>query len=324
MTVEITHTYAEGTLLSGLSKPETRKGTPVRQILDDNVWTWRPEPGWFQRSSRNQLPRQWRIDNTADRLRQLGYEVTVTIDLTVRDMDEIEQERAERLDDRADALDAKATRRASAGHARIQSANEFFSGIPMGQPVIGEADRRRRARHLHTEMRGYALLNQAESAADRADTARRHMDRRYHPRKVLRRIARLETDLRKTQRHLTNAAENGHEAARERLQAACDKLATELAYWQKIHDQQVADGQVRVFTRDDINPGDWVYSDWPGGPHRVARVNPTTVSIETQRIHGTDTWWTNKVPYYEITNVRHADPQPPGPPQPADAASTET
>lgn len=322
--IEITHSHAEGTVLSGLSKPETRKGTPVRQILDDNLWTWRPQPGWFQRSSRNQLPRQWRIDNTADRLRQLGYEVTVTIDLTMRDMTEVEQERAERLDDRADALDAKAARRASAGHARIQSANEFFDGIPMGQPVMGEADRRRRARHLDTEMRGYALLNQAESTADRADTARQHMDRRYHPRKVLRRIARLETDLRKNQRHLTNAAENGHQVADSALQAACDKLTAELAYWRQIHDQQVADGQVRVFTRDDIAPGDWVYSDWPGGPHRVARVNPTTVSIETQYIPGTDTWWTNKVPYYEITDVRRAEPQQPTPQQLDDATGTGT
>jgi Domain of unknown function (DUF3560) len=312
--IEITHSYAEGTLLSGLSKPETRRGTPVRQILDDNRWTWRPEPGWFQRSSRNQLPRQWRIDNTAGRLRDLGYEVTVTIDLTVRDMTEVEQERAQRLEDRADALDTKATRRATAGHARLRSADEFFDAIPMGQPVMGEADRRRRARHLDSERRGYALLRQTAHAADRADTARQHTDRRYHPRKVLRRIAQLETDLRKNRRDLAAATENGHQAGCDRLRAACDKLATELAYWQTIHHQQVADGQVRVFTRDDIAPGDWVWSHWAGGPHRVARVNPTTVSIETQHVPDTDTWWTNTIPYYEITHVRRPDTQPPAAP----------
>jgi uncharacterized protein DUF3560 len=321
VTVEITHCYAEGTVLSGLSKPETRKGTPVRQVLDDNVWTWRREPGWFQRSSRNQLPRQWRIDSTAARLRDLGYEVTVTIDLTVRDVAEVEQERAQRLDDRVDALDTKATRRATAGRAHVRSADAFFEGIPMGQPIMGEADRRRRDRHLDSEQRGYALLNQAKAAADRADTARQHMDRRYDPRKVLRRIVRIETDLRKQRRDLAAATDSGHQAACDRLNAACDKLATELAYWQAIHAQQVADGQVRVFTRDDITPGDWVHSSWPGGPHRVARVNPTTVSIETQHIPATDTWWTNTIPYYEITNVHHPDTPPP---DPADTSSAET
>lgn len=307
MTVQITHSYAHGTVLSGLSKPETRRGTPVRQILDDNAWTWRPVPGWFQRSSRNQLPRRHRIDNTAARLRGLGYQVTVTIDTTVPDMAEVEQERAERMQDRAAALDAKADRRASAGRARVDAADAFFGGLPMGQPVLDEADRRRRERHHDTERRGRALLDQAATAADRAETTRAHMDRRYHPRKVLRRIVRLETQLAEAARGLASESE----AARSYWQPIHDKITNELTYWRTIHAEHLAEGKIRVFTRADITRGDWVLGGWPGGWHRVVRVNPKTVTIETDRKAVSDGWFTNMVPYHEITNVRGADQPPP-------------
>jgi hypothetical protein len=302
VTVQITHSYADGTVLSGLSKPETRRGTPVRQILDDNAWTWRPQPGWFQRSSRNQLPRRHRIDNTAARLRDLGYEVTVTIDTTVRDMAQVEQERAERMDDRAAALDAKADRRARAGRARVESADAFFGALPIGQPIIGEADRRRRERHHETERRGRALLNQAATAADRAQTARAHRDRRYHPRTV-----RLQTQLAEAARGLASESE----AARSYWQPIHDKVTNELTYWRTVHAEHLAEGKIRVFTRADITRGDWVLGGWPGGWHRVVRVNPKTVTIETDRKAVSDGWFTNTVPYHEITNVRSANQPPP-------------
>lgn len=135
MTIEITHSYAEGTLLDGTTREDARKGTEVHAILNRFAWKWMPSIGMSgQRSSRGQLPRQGRIDATRDALEALGYTVEIHIDTTVRDQAEADADNTARLHERADALDAKAERRASEGQAKQQAADEFFAHIP---PVSG-------------------------------------------------------------------------------------------------------------------------------------------------------------------------------------------
>jgi hypothetical protein len=78
----IIHTAERGTVLDGLSTPDTDPGGQVRAVLDAQASTWRPHPGWCQRHSHDRPARTGRIHDTANRLRALGYEVDVWIDET--------------------------------------------------------------------------------------------------------------------------------------------------------------------------------------------------------------------------------------------------
>ena len=66
--------------------------------------------------SRDHLAKRWQIDAAAEALRQAGFEVTVEIDDTPRDVAEVKADRAERLDGRYERLTAKA--RAERGGVR--------------------------------------------------------------------------------------------------------------------------------------------------------------------------------------------------------------
>lgn len=73
MTIVITHTYAEGTLLVGTSKADGAKGTPAREVLDRYGWRWgRLIACWYQRSSRDRPADAASIDSTAAALREIG------------------------------------------------------------------------------------------------------------------------------------------------------------------------------------------------------------------------------------------------------------
>lgn len=256
MTITITHTYAEGTLLDGTSRADM---PAIRDVLRNFRWKWsRNLELWFQQSSRDQLPRNWRIEGTARALRELGYEVDVQVDTTPRPMVEQEADREQRLADRQEALEEKAARRNREGQARVDRSDAFFDGIPSGQPVMGEADRRRRERHLVMEERGRDLQRDAARAAARAETAAGYMDRRYAPQKVASRVKRLETQLRRLRLYL-DAGTLDHQwdvqartyrqvrvpitstAHRSGLETQAAHVENQLAYWRQIAADQAAE-----------------------------------------------------------------------------------
>ncbi|MDQ0376586.1 DUF3560 domain-containing protein [Amycolatopsis thermophila] len=295
MSITITHTYADGTLLDGTSREQGRRGEPVRAVLDRHGWRWGRTIGcWYQRNSRDRPADPGRIEATARELRSLGLEVTVEVDNTPRDMAAAEADRAERMEDRAAALQAKASRRANAAAAREAAASRVLDGIPMGQPLLVDhysyrADRNRRERAFSNLDKALKLSREADHHAERAATAARHMDHRYNPVTVANRIVDLEAKLRRR-------------SLNEEYRA---KYENELAYWRGVREQQIAAGEVVEYGPHNVAVDGWV-KGWAGsGWFRVVRVNKTTVTLATTRSAIDETkWLTNTLPYHRITGYR--------------------
>lgn len=149
--ITIKHNHEDGTLVYG-----TRKGDGVFDII--RKW----ENGNFRffpslrmiglRNSRDRVADRWAINAAAKALREAGFEVTVEIDDEHRDHAQVLEDKAERLEDRRDALEAKAGRHAgaaAAAHERAHQISERFrrgsahpgrSPLRAGCPARPEAD----------------------------------------------------------------------------------------------------------------------------------------------------------------------------------------
>lgn len=327
MSIVITHTPADGTLLDGLTKPETRPGTDVRAVLDSYLWKWRPEPGWFQRQSRDRPPRRGRITGTARELRNLGYEVQVTVEDGHRDMATREAERGARMEARTERLQDRADRLHADGQARTDRADEFFEHLPFGQPIMGVRDRNRREKQHDRWMRGMEISHHGDRVQQRADTTSGHMDRRYAPRRVANRIERLETELRKVRLYLDEGTWYGdHIAAdgtrrsripvtdpghREDLERQAADLDEQIGYWRQVREQQLADGTARrEYSKDDVAKGQQVRTR-SGRWLTVTRVNAKSVTVDiTATLYCVEEGRvvTETVPYRDIIAVRDAAP----------------
>lgn len=292
MTITITHTYADGTLLHGTTRANTTKGSPERDVLYTHSWTWfRSLTCWGQRTSRDKPGRRDRIDATADAFRALGYEVTVAIDDTPQDMATAEEQRATQVQTRADAIEAKAARKAAKAAPLESTAREVLDAIPIGQPNILDARGRSSLRTLREKTyarldKAHALSEAADRDAERAETARAATRRRYNPITVANRIKELESNLNKR----NTTAE---------YQA---KWARDLDYWRQVREDQIAEGLVVEYTPDMLAAGGmvkgWVGDRW----WLIEKVNRKTVTIRTQRSAiDRDRWLTNKLELHRIT-----------------------
>jgi hypothetical protein len=112
--LRIVHTAADGTLLYGSSKGdgawEAIKAAQAKYQI--RGWRYMPSIEMVGVShSRDRAPNLGLFDVTADVLRGAGFEVEIDVEAAPRAMEESEADRAEHMDDRADALAAKATRK---------------------------------------------------------------------------------------------------------------------------------------------------------------------------------------------------------------------
>lgn len=311
----ITHTHAEGTLIEG-----TAKGDGSAAALKANRWRWGRSIGaWYVPHSRDRDAHTWQIDATARELREAGFEVDVEIDNTPRSAEVVETARAERAEARAAALDAKAERRQAAADTAAVSKDAALRALPEGgEPIkVGHHSEGRHRRAIETAHRRMGASIAAQDAADetarRAEVASRAQDRRYGPQQVANRIAKLEAEIRATKRHLdgytrergTPYAEQVPAAtgsARAHHQQRLEAQQDHLAYWQGVRAEQVASGEVREYTREQISPGDAIRSG--GFWHLVARANPKTVSVYLDAERGVVSSY--RVPYAQIRDHRPA------------------
>ncbi|MER6979646.1 DUF3560 domain-containing protein, partial [Streptomyces carpinensis] len=78
--ITITHTRAEGTILTGSSK-----GDGIFEIVREHgFWFSRSVEGLFIKRSRDKAADTWRINRAAEALRAAGHTVTVEINERVR------------------------------------------------------------------------------------------------------------------------------------------------------------------------------------------------------------------------------------------------
>lgn len=325
MTLTITHTAVDGTLLAGTVKGDGAWDAIKAAQATYQIRGWRYMPSIRAigvSHSRDRAPQLGLIDRTADILREAGFDVEIQVETAPRAMEDAEADRAERMDERADALHDKATRKNTEADARHAAAQEIADGIPLGQPILvghhSERRHRRDAERIDRNMRAsIALGDEAERAAHGAATAEKHMTHREDPRRVMRRLETLRADRRRVQRNLDGYTTRhldghgnpvyvfGHEPAtgrhREQLLASAADLDEKIRYWQAFLDGEIAAGRFNPVDLKAIKPGDEIRY-WRGWL-KVVKVNRKTVSVETGYS------WTDKIPVDEIRGHRPAQPE---------------
>ncbi|WP_430648118.1 DUF3560 domain-containing protein [Agromyces sp. GXS1127] len=301
----ITHTHEAGTIIDG-----TSKGDGSAEVLKANRWRWgRSIAAWYVPNSRDHGPNRHRIEATAAALREAGFEVETVIDDTTRTTAEVEAGKIARQVDRVDALEAKAERKSAAADAAWEAAKRDLARLPEGgEPIkIGHhSEGRHRAAIARADRsmgRSVAAQAEADRAAERAETATHTTGARYNPVTVANRIEKIGADIRRVDRQIEADRydpETGYQPASDELKAARAKRAAprlaelrdQLAYWEGVRAQQIADGTATGYTRQQIQKGDLVKIR--GNWREVVRANVKTVSLTTGYS------WTDTAPYAEI------------------------
>jgi Domain of unknown function (DUF3560) len=293
-TITITHRDADGTLIEG-----SRKGDGAYETLLGLRDNWRYFPSMRQiglGQSRDKTVQQWKIDRAADALRAAGFDVTVNVDEgESRPFAEIEAERYERAEERADRFEGYAENASARSDAAYAGVRRIADGIPFGQPILvghhSEGRARRDQERMHNGMRkSIAEADKADYLAGRAAAAESYREHREDVPRTLRRIEKLEADARGIQRALdgrldyVSDGKGGHKLTlvkpgddhREQLEHRADRLAGELAYWREHVAAREAEG-VKVWSRADFAKGDFAHGRW--GWAEVLRVNAKSVTI---------------------------------------------
>ncbi|MFE9406787.1 DUF3560 domain-containing protein [Streptomyces sp. NPDC006530] len=274
--ITITHTRAEGTILTG-----SRKGDGIFEIVRaHNFWFSRNVDGLFLKRSRDREAQTWRINAAAEALRAAGYEVTVEIDEdTRRSFAEAEADREERAADRVDRFSDRAGRATVSADARRAAADQLSKRFEFGQPILighhSEGRARRDAARIDANMRAsFKDRDRAAYLSNRAQASESYTQHRNDPYRTLRRLEKLRADLRAQERHLEAETAAGRDGARHaRL---IEEMAEEIAHWEDIVEKAKAEG-VQVWGPDDFTAGDFVRTG--GSWYEVIRVNPKTLSI---------------------------------------------
>lgn len=271
--ITISHTHAEGTVATG-----TSKGDGAGDILKASGFSFR-YGAWRIRCSRDRMA-SWRIDAAAKALRHAGFEVTVEIDNTPRPTAEVEAERAERAGARADRFAGYSENAATRSDAASERARQIQEHIPLGQPVlVGHHSQARHERDIERIERGWTTAaeesRKAGYWAGRAEAAENSQRYRENIGTTLRRIERLEAELRAAERQ--RARRTVQPAEPTRLDHQISQLTAQIAYW-KGHVEAAEAAGVKVWRPVDFTKGDLIQcggSRW----HRVVRVNARTLSL---------------------------------------------
>lgn len=311
----IRHTHQDGTLIYGSVKGDGVYDALRNAGLTRGGWKYMPSIKMIGiRQSRDQLAKRWLISRAAEVLGAAGFAVAVEIDDTPRDVAQVKADRAGRLDDRYDRLTAKADRNASKGEARRAAADHIAQRFDGGQPILvghhsersARADARRIDQHDRAAREAFDKAEHAAAAAAVVGDADAYRER---PAVIIRRIDRLEAELRKTM-HEVNGTRPANDwrgaygpdprpATGERLEALNARkafLEHQIAADRKTLAAHEANGYVRL-TRETVHKGDIIsWSTRFGQSATVTRVNPKTVTLDRASYPRT-------LPYEEIRSV---------------------
>ncbi|MFI5809175.1 DUF3560 domain-containing protein [Streptomyces sp. NPDC051561] len=292
MTIEITHTRREGTLVEGTSRGDgSAEVLKLRDYGRNGLlpFKWSRHLGsWYLPHSRDKQAEQRTINLAADRLRTEGFEVTVSIDnADRRTFEEAEEDRTERAEFRAERYAGYADNAASRSDAAWKAARQIADGIPFGQPILVGHHSEARARRDHERIdRGYRKSftenDKAKHWASREQAAANYEAFRKAPGRTLRRIAKLDAEIRRYDKWLKGESAGGFTRnisdpeQVEELTLQRDELMEERAYWQGIV-KQAEEAGYKVWSRADFQRGDFVRAR--GHWYEVLRVNPKSVTV---------------------------------------------
>lgn len=199
----ITHTHEAGTIIEG-----TSKGDGSAAALKGQRWRWSGHLGaWYIPHSRDKIADSYRIDKTCEALQAAGFTVEVDIDDTRRCIEQIEADKADRADQRASNLTARADKLHEQAGQHVARADQYSARFAGGQPILvghhSEKTARNAQRKSHDAMR--RAIDTQQAATDttrRANAAAAATDSRYSPVTVANRIAKLEAEVRSTLRRI--------------------------------------------------------------------------------------------------------------------------
>ncbi|MFD0417809.1 DUF3560 domain-containing protein [Streptomyces sp. NPDC127108] len=330
MTIEITHTRREGTLIEGTSRNDGSKEVLRAHHYPSGYTTlakWSRNLGcWYLPYSRDQRTSRPMLEALAERLRAKGFEVTVTIDETDRrTFAEAEAERVERAEDRAERFGQYTNNAATRSEAAWRRGREIADGIPMGQPILVGHHSERRARRdqerIDSAMRtSIGERDKAGYWADREKAAARYEQFRKNPARTLRRIEKLKAELRAVEKWQRGESAHGYTQnisspdTRQELDLRHQELAEEITYWQDVIKEAEQNG-FKVWSKADFRRGDYVQAH--GKWWAVLRINAKSltvphlhIGIGRKIIHAADmtrpnsTW---RFTYDEVTGRKSAN-----------------
>ncbi|MFD7972985.1 DUF3560 domain-containing protein [Streptomyces clavifer] len=310
--ITIRHTRAEGTLIEG-----SEKGDGVYDIVRHRGFRYfRSIERIGITGSRDRAAQTWKINPAAEALREAGFEVTVVIDEdTRRSFAEAEAEKAERAEDRAGRYEERAGRAQGSSNKLRAEARRRMDSIPFGQPTMPDHhsySRDRNFRDRTQRMYGKAIAEGQRAAylASRSEAAENTQRHRNNPAVTLRRIAKLEADLRRVHRRQAGQSAHGFpleltpETVAE-LGRREEEISEELTYWRTLVAQAEADG-FKVWGKADFTKGDFVQcgSRW----YEVLRVNAKTLTVpggpENKPVVSAENRaysWNDHLPYDRVT-----------------------
>jgi len=294
--ITIRHTHADGTLVEG-----TERGDGTAEILKANRFRWFPSlKMWGIPQSRDHLAKRHLIDWAAEALRKAGHEVAIEIDDTPRDVAQVKEDRAERLEGRHEALERKAGRQFAERERRFAAADEIARRRPFGQPIIvghySERGARADQRRIETNMdKGCEAGHLAAEYQRRADAVGKAESYREQPQVIIRRIEKNEAELRSAQRSRARWGDKpGHT---ERMDARITFLKHQLDADRKAL-EEAKDNGYHQYSKADVHAGDRIRTGLSAYQlHEVARVSAKSVSVKTPYS------WTDRVSYERITGV---------------------
>lgn len=284
----ITHESAEGTLVEG-----TSRGDGSAPVLKTYRFRWGRSIGcWYLPHSRDKAPKRHLIDQVAEALRGAGFDVEVQIgDTAPRDLAQVEEERAERAESRADYYAERANKhgaKAEAAHDRAAQLSRRFEG---GQPILvdhhsGPKAMRDRDRADQATRKALDEWEAAKRDEQRATSAAAHSGARHNPVTVGNRIAEMSAEIRRYER--TYGADVDGQRGEE-----LEHLRAQVEHWTNVRAEQLASGEAADVGPHNVKPGDFVRLS--SGWGRVARANKKSVSVESG--YG----WTNRYPWHRVT-----------------------
>jgi len=290
--ISIVHTSIDGTSVIGDTRPykDTIKAHRLR-------WS-RGLGGWYVPNSRDQAPSTGRIETLATALRDAGATVTVEIDATLAPMAEREARRGERIEQRQDALTAKAERKQAESDAHHAKVDGIVSQIPFGQPILvghhSEARARRDQQRVWDGMdKACAVDKEATETEYKAKASVRHQAHRESGPATMRRLERLHTEQRDITRKMEQAEASGKRDWFDRLHTMNIDLTDQIAYWANHLEELKAQGW-KQWGPADFQVGDYVLTRWFQPARKVVRINRKSLSVESGYS------WTDKVPWDDV------------------------
>lgn len=323
MSLTITHTYAQGTMINGTSRgdgsAEVLKTIRNPHTGRSAAWRWSRNLGsWYVQRSRDTRANTALIEATRRALEAKGFVVHVSVDDTYRSAAEVEADRLLRQEQRVGALEAKAARKADAAENAETRARELSEGMPLGQPILVDhysAPRLRKAYEKIEKAARESLAAHADAkmAAHRADAASHTTAVRYSAPAIRRRLERLGEELRRYERvrdgHTRTLFTDGRGVKhvetvgraegveRGRILREIARVKDEIGYWQG-ELGTAADAGAELWDARTIEVGDKIRC--PAGWVTVTRVNAKSVQVAERR---------GRLPFDRITGVESSDGQ---------------